>query len=103
MSESESLANSLGQRIVFLERQLADDQRLDVVYYRPNGDPVEIHHLTWDRPGHVRLTGLDAQGNECIILAHPASVQLFATVRAAKPDEPKRTIGFDVGNDQGRV
>mgnify|MGYP003287939244 CR=1 FL=1 len=59
-----------------VDRTLADDEKLLVIWYDPAGDPVALEHMGYYGQTLLVLRGRDSQGVECTALAPAVSMQL---------------------------
>ena len=72
-----------------------------VLAYLSSGQVVQVQRMAPESFHCVRVEGaLGFGGPPCMLLAHQASIQLLCTAFEITEEQPERTIGFVINNEE---
>lgn len=88
-------ADRLKSRLVEMQKEIEDDEQLEVVAFLPSGTAVIVDAVGYQSPALFTLKGQDqASGKKCAILVHQSSLQILVTVEKIPPGEARKVIRF---------
>jgi hypothetical protein len=100
--DAEQFYDSVKKYFLDLEAQLSrEDQEYQriVFFHSAGGEVIRVRQIGFQKPNMIHIGGKDGDDNTCIILAHPASVQLILKLVQHEDVDPvgtKGSIGFQV-------
>jgi len=77
------------------ETQLPPDSQIAIYVLLPNRKELRLSVISEQGFNGVLIEGYDENGEQCVLIAHQATLQFFCKVENVTPDRPKRQIGFD--------
>ncbi len=89
-------ADRLKSRLADLQKELEDDEQLEVTAFLPSGTAVLVDQVGYENPALLTLKGHEqATGKPCTILAHQASLQILVSVEKIPAGQTRKVIVFD--------
>lgn len=68
---AQRFADRLKSRLEDMEKELADDEQLEVVAFLPSGKAVVVEAIGYENPALITLRGQEQEsGKECTLLVH---------------------------------
>ena len=78
---AQRFADRLKSRLEDMEKELADDEQLEVVAFLPSGKAVVIEAIGYENPALITLRGQEQDsGKDCTVLAHQAPLQVLVSL-----------------------
>jgi hypothetical protein len=88
-------ADRLKIRLAEMQRDLQDDEQLEVVTFLPSGAAVTVEAVGYQTPALIILQGREqASGKGCTVLAHQSSLQILISVEKVPVGQRPRVIAF---------
>jgi hypothetical protein len=74
-------ADRLKSRLAEMQKELEDDEQLEVVAFLPSGTAVAVDAVGYESPALFTLQGREqASGKACALLVHQSSLQILVSV-----------------------
>lgn len=74
-------ADRLKSRLAEMQKELEEDEQLEVVAFLPSGTAVTVDSVGYESPALLTLQGREqTTGKACTILVHQASLQILVSV-----------------------
>jgi hypothetical protein len=94
-SVAKRFADRLKHRLAEMQKELEDDEQLEVVAFLPSGTAVSVDAVGYQSPALFTLKGRDqALGKECAILVHQSSLQILVSVEKIPSGQARKVILF---------
>jgi hypothetical protein len=86
----------LKSRLAEMQKELEDDEQLEVVSFLPSGTAVAVEMVGYQSPALIILKGWEqVSGKECAIFVHQSSLQILVSVEKVPHGQAKRLIVFE--------
>ncbi|MGQ0666611.1 MAG: hypothetical protein ACT4O4_06220 [Nitrospiraceae bacterium] len=86
-------ADRLKNRLADMQRDLQDDEQLEVVAFLPSGAAVMVDAVGYQSPALIILRGQEqVSGKTCAILVHQSSLQLLVSIEKVAVGQIPRVI-----------
>jgi hypothetical protein len=83
-------------RLAEMQKELEDDEQLEVVAFLPSGAAVAVDAVGYQSPALLTLKGREqATGKECAILVHQSSLQILVSTEKVPRGETRKVIVFE--------
>jgi hypothetical protein len=93
---AQRFADRLKSRLEDMEKELADDEQLEVVAFLPSGKAVVVEAIGYENPALITLRGQEQEsGKECTLLVHQASLQVLVSVERLALGRARKLIAFE--------
>jgi hypothetical protein len=76
------------------QTQLPPDSQIAIYVLLPNRKELRLSVMSEQGFNGVLIEGFDENGEQCVLIAHQATLQFFCRVEKVTPGQPKRQIGF---------
>lgn len=74
-------ADRLKSRLEEMQKELADDEQLEIVAFLPSGKAVVVEAIGYENPALITLRGSEQDsGKDCTLLVHQASLQVLVSI-----------------------
>jgi hypothetical protein len=78
---AERFVDRLKARLLDMQRELGENEQLEVVAFLPSGKAINVASVGYENPALVTLRGLEQDsGRECTLLIHQSSLQILVAV-----------------------
>lgn len=86
----------LKSRLADMQKELEDDEQLEVVAFLPSGTAVLVDTLGYESPALLTLRGREqASGKACAILVHQSSLQILVSVEKVPYGQARKMIACE--------
>jgi len=86
-------ADRLKNRLAEMQRDLQDNEQLEVVAFLPSGAAVTVDGVGYQSPALIILRGQEqVSGKTCVILVHQSSLQLLVSIEKIAVGQIPRVI-----------
>lgn len=87
----------LKRRLVEMQKELEDDEQLEVVAFLPSRTAVTVDSVGYESPALLPLTG-HAQSTEkpCALLLHQSSLQILVSVEKVPVGQARKVTAFSI-------
>ncbi|MBI3357158.1 MAG: hypothetical protein HY038_10395 [Nitrospirae bacterium] len=86
----------LKSRLVEMQKELEDDEQLEVVVFLPSGTAVTVDAVGYESPALLTLKGQEqVSGKACAILVHQSSLQILVSAEKVPLGQAKKVIVFE--------
>lgn len=86
----------LKSRLAEMQKELEDDEQLEVVAFLPSGTAVAVDAVEYQSPALLTLKGQEqVSGKACAILVHQSSLQILVSVEKVTLGQAKKVIVFE--------
>jgi hypothetical protein len=93
---AQRFADRLKSRLESMEKELADDEQLEVVAFLPSGKAVVVEAIGYENPALITLRGQEQDsGKECALLVHQASLQVLVSIERLAIGRARKLIVFE--------
>lgn len=93
---AQRFADRLKSRLEDMQKELADDEQLEVVAFLPSGKAVVIEAIGYENPALITLRGQEQDsGKECALLVHQASLQVLVSVERLAVGRARKLIRIE--------
>lgn len=90
-------ADRLRSRLAEMQRDLKDDEQLEVVAFLPSGAAVRVDVVGYQSPALLTLKGREQHsGKACSILVHQSSLQILVSVEKVADGHEPNGILFEL-------
>lgn len=90
-------ADRLKIRLAEMQRDLKDDEQLEVVTFLPSGAAVTVEAVGYQTPALIILRGWEqVSGKACTVLVPQSSLQILISVEKVPIGQRPRVIGFAI-------
>ena len=90
-------ADRLKSRLAEMQKELEDDEQLEVVAFLPSGTAVVVDAVGYQSPALFTLKGQEqASGKACAILVHQSSLQILVSVEKISFGQARRVIVVEI-------
>jgi hypothetical protein len=87
----------LKSRLSEMQKELDDDEQLEVVAFLPSGTAIVVDTVGYQSPALLTLKGYEqASGKACAILVHQASLQILVSVERIPVGQARKMIAFEI-------
>ena len=84
-------------RLAEMQKELEDDEQLEVVAFLPSGAAVRVDSVGYQSPALLTLKGREqATGKACAILVHQSSLQVLVSIEKVPAGQTRTMIAFDL-------
>lgn len=92
---AERFVDRLKARLLDMQRELDENEQLEVVVFLPSGKAIDVESVGYENPALVTLHGLEQDsGRECTLLVHQSSLQILVAIDKIPLGQPRRVITF---------
>lgn len=92
---AEQFVGRLKERLAEMQRDLAQDEQLDVVAFLPSGQAISVEAVGYANPALVTLDGREqGSGRACTLLAHQSSIQVLVSIESIPAGSQRRVVTF---------
>jgi hypothetical protein len=85
----------LKSRLGEMQKELKDDEQLEVVAFLPSGTAVTVDSVGYESPALLTLKGHDqSTGKSCAILVHQSSLQILVSVEKVPVGQARKVTAF---------
>ena len=92
---AERFVTQLKNRLFDMQRELGEDEQLDVVAFLPSGKAITIEAVGYENPALVTVHGLEQEtGKAYTVLFHQSSLQILVTVDKIPAGKSPRMVTF---------
>lgn len=85
----------LKSRLTEMQKELEDDEELEVVAFLPSGTAVIVDAVGYENPALLTLQGREqASGKPCAILVHQSSLQILVSVEKVPFGQTPQIVAF---------
>lgn len=89
-------ADRLKARLAEMQKELEDDEQLEVVAFLPSGTAVTVDSVGYQSPALLTLKGQEqTTGKTCAILVHQSSLQILVSVEKVPIGQTRKIITFE--------
>ena len=89
-------ADRLKSRLAEMQKELEDDEQLEVVAFLPSGTAVIVDQVGYESPALITLKGREqATGKACAILVHQSSLQILVSVEKIPFGQTRKMIACE--------
>lgn len=93
---SRRFAERLKGRLTEMQKELEDDEQLEVVAFLPSGTAVTVDALGYENPALLTLRGREqATGKPCTILVHQSSLQILVSIEKITFGQTRQVVVFE--------
>lgn len=86
-------ADRLKSRLAEMQKELEDDEQLEVVAFLPSGTAVTVDAVGYESPALLTLQGREQiSGKACTILVHQSSLQILVSIEKVPFGETRKII-----------
>ena len=90
-------ADRLKSRLAEMQKELEDDEQLEVVAFLPSGKAVTVDAVGYQSPALITLKGQEqVSGKACAILVHQSSLQILVSVEKIPIGQAPKLIAFEL-------
>ncbi|TKS60953.1 MAG: hypothetical protein EWM72_00940 [Nitrospira sp.] len=90
-------ADRLKSRLTEMQKELEDDEQLEVVTFLPSGAAVTVDAVEYQSPALLTLKGQEqASGKACAILVHQSSLQIVVSVEKIPIGQAPKVMVFEI-------
>jgi len=89
-----TLYEQLKEAIESVEKTVANDQILRIIWYDPAGHPIVVKHIGYYNQSFIVFCGRDDDGSECTALVPVHSAQLVLKKAKKQPGEGRSSVSF---------
>lgn len=94
---AQRFAERLRRRLAEMQKELEDDEQLEVVAFLPSGTAVTVDSVGYQSPGLFTLQGEEqATGKACAILVHHASLQILVSVEKVPIGQTRKVVRYQL-------
>ncbi len=94
-SMSRRFPERLKSRLMEMQKELEDDEQLEVVAFLPSGTAVSVDALGYENPSLLTLTGREqTSGKPCTILVHQSSLQILVSIEKIPFGQARQVVAF---------
>jgi hypothetical protein len=87
----------LKSRLAEMQKELRDDEQLEVVAFLPSGTAVSVDSVGYESPALLTLKGRDqSTGKPCALLVHQSSLQILVSIEKVALGEARKVMAFDI-------
>jgi hypothetical protein len=92
---AERFVDRLKSRLVDMQRELGQDEQLEVTAFLPSGKAINVESVRYENPALVILHGTEQDiGRECTLLMHQSSLQILVAVDKIPQGQTGRVVTF---------
>jgi hypothetical protein len=89
-------ADRLRGRVAEMQKELEDDEQLEVVAVLPSGTAVAVDAVGYESPALFTLKGREqGTGKACALLVHQSSLQILVSVEKVPPGQTRKIVVFE--------
>ncbi|MFO0706054.1 MAG: hypothetical protein U0412_04290 [Nitrospira sp.] len=93
---AQRFADRLKSRLADMQKELADDEQLEVVAFLPSGKAVVVDAVGYQNPALITLRGQEQEtGKGCALLVHQSSLQILVSVEKIASGRTRKLIAFE--------
>jgi hypothetical protein len=93
---AEQFVGRLKTRLAEMQRDLAEQEQLDVVAFLPSGQAISVEVLGYANPTLVTLQGREqGSGKACTLLAHQSSIQVLVSIESIPSGCQRKVVTFE--------
>jgi hypothetical protein len=94
---AERFTDRLKSRLGEMQKELQDDEQLEVVAFLPSGTAVSVDSVGYESPALLTLKGYDqSTGKSCALLVHQSSLQILVSIEKVALGEARKVMTFDM-------
>jgi hypothetical protein len=94
-SLSRRFAERLKSRLTEMQKELEDDEQLEVVAFLPSGTAVSVDALGYENPSLLTLRGREqTTGKPCALLVHQSSLQILVSIEKIPFGQARQVVAF---------
>ena len=87
----------LKRRLVVMQKELGDDEQLEVVAFLPSGTAVTVDTVGYERPALLTLSGHhQSTWISCALLVHQSSLQILVSVEKVPVGQARTVTAFSI-------
>ena len=87
----------LRSRLVEMQKELKDDEQLEVVAFLPSGTAVSVDTVGYESPALLTLKGRDqSTGKSCALLVHQSSLQILVSFEKIPVGQARKVTAFKI-------
>lgn len=87
----------LKSRLAEMQKELRDDEQLEVVAFLPSGTAVSVDSVGYESPALLTLKGHDqSTGKSCALLVHQSSLQILVSIEKVALGQARKVMAFDI-------
>ncbi|HEY7531328.1 MAG TPA: hypothetical protein VH681_00940 [Nitrospiraceae bacterium] len=92
---AERFVDQLKSRLSDMQRELDEQEQLEVMAYLPSGKAILIESVGYENPALVTLHGVEqGTGKACTVLSHQSSLQILVAVDKIPVGQSPRVVTF---------
>jgi hypothetical protein len=94
---AERFTDRLKSRLGEMQKELQDDEQLEVVAFLPSGTAVSVDSVGYESPALLTLKGREqSTGKLCAILVHQSSLQILVSIEKVPLGQARKVIVFEI-------
>jgi hypothetical protein len=92
---AERFVDRLKARLLDMQRELGEDEQLEVTAFLPSGKAITVESVGYENPALVILHGTEQEiGRECTLLMHQSSLQILVAIANIPYGQTRRVVTF---------
>jgi hypothetical protein len=92
---AERFVDRLKARLLEMQRELDENEQLEVVAFLPSGKAINVESVGYENPALLTLHGLEQDsGRECTLLIHQSSLQILVAVVKIPLGQARNVVTF---------